>query len=350
MALRGDIVDPLKDKLILEDLFSHTRLRRPLTIKHLFFFLYFPFGVVLLGIRLLFLVFAELLLFPLFRMLRMNTFFYKIYARMLGVFVVVKGKENWSKNLQVLVSNHRSEFDIIALRSLLPVAAVSPLFYKTFIFTRKMVKEINPIFIDYSNREVIHKNIDEHLTGPASKVPILCFPEGALTNGEQALLLYHKHLFSLERPIQPLANSVSGPFHNVVNVHHLCTKISHNIFWLLLMPYHVWTVNVLPEQRREPTETAEQFANRIQSMTAAHLGLIPSTFSVRDKAILLRRWTALREGQRFLLGRKHALAAQSAILKQQTQAFSTVDGLASPSPSPSPAPIQTSPIAEHHAD
>ncbi|KAA6322229.1 MAG: hypothetical protein EZS28_054459, partial [Streblomastix strix] len=43
--------------------------------------------------------------------------------------------------------------------------------------------------------------------------------------------------------------------------------------------------------------TAEEFANRVQKATADHLGLIASSFTVRDKAKLVRKWIRLREGK-----------------------------------------------------
>jgi len=36
---------------MLEDLFSHTRLKRPLTWHHLLFFVYFPFGLTICLVR-----------------------------------------------------------------------------------------------------------------------------------------------------------------------------------------------------------------------------------------------------------------------------------------------------------
>jgi len=399
--------------------------------------------------------------------------------------VRVRGKENWAKSPRIVVSNHRSEFDILALRSLFKCAAVSPLYYKTFALCKRMIREINPIYVDYTQREGVRASINDHLSGPLKDIPILVFPEGALTNGEQALLLYHKFLFSVDQPIQPLANHVSGPFHNVVNVHvrphvltlarsfayslrllasitplltctfpaivraasvhadyaqhflfpfdalacvcHCSMFFSSSVYMtlaalacsaggrstyslsrfailpalsqgkdtpragkgakegesvrrrqdreetILFLPFvapHPRIISI-PEaswwvpsaasphsflippsfpsprraQRRRSDETPEQFAQRVQAMTADALGLVPSSYSVRDKAILLRRWTALREGRRYT---RRAVARVDAIRAQQQSFMDNMpvsSPVASPTSSPPPPPVTGNPTA-----
>lgn len=75
---RNDIVDPTVDRFTVEDIVYHTRFLRPIwTWKFLLFMLYLPFGLVLLVLRLSFMILSEILFFPLTRLLKVDSIFYK---------------------------------------------------------------------------------------------------------------------------------------------------------------------------------------------------------------------------------------------------------------------------------
>ena len=88
----------------------------------------------------------------------------------------------------MIVSNHLRDTDIIAVRGEMNVAAISPLYYQTFILTKQMVKCINPLYVSYTDRQIVRDSIHKHLE--SSDIPILCFPEVFL------FILYHLSLSS----------------------------------------------------------------------------------------------------------------------------------------------------------
>ncbi|KAH7821913.1 putative ancient ubiquitous protein 1 [Monocercomonoides exilis] len=294
---RTDIVDPDAGKFCVEDIVDHTRFTRPRrTWPYFFFMLYIPFGLALLAIRLMFVVAAELFLFPLSRIIGFENAMYKFYRFMLGIFVTVKGKENWTGQPVIMISNHINDFDIVAVRGSFECAAITPLYYQTFLITKQMVKSIHPLYVSLSDRQYVRDQITKHLK--TSNLPILCFAEGGLTSGKTCLLQYHRHLFSLGHRIYPMAISVNAPFDSVLHDHYLCATLTSDIFVMLFKPYHHYTISLLAPSSIKPTETPEEFAERVQKQTAQHLNLFASPFSIRDKAILVRKWMALRQGTR----------------------------------------------------
>lgn len=147
--------------------------------------------------------------------------------------------------------------------------------------------ELHPIYIDVSDRDSLHLTISTTLK--TSPYPILVFPEGCLTNGT-ALLAYYKHMFSLNVPVTPLAIVIKKPYFGVA-LDTLCCPTWHNLLWVLAMPFHIWTMNVLEPMTIEDGETAEQFAARVQRRTAQFLGVPTTPYFKTDKYRLSKERT-----------------------------------------------------------
>lgn len=282
---------------MFRDLFYVTRLGRPFDWRTVVFVLYvFPWGVITFCYRLIFLLVNELFIAPL--VIRMSRRIQELYLRFYVfsflMFVRVTGWENWDPNASVIVSNHVSEMDGIACRTALgPLAIIVPPYYRNLIFCRAIIKELHPLYLDPKNPRAIRDKIQKHLASqrlvadPKKRLPILCFPEGALTSGK-GLLMYYRYMFSLGETVQPIALTVWRPL--PIHLDTLCTPIFHNVIWFFLVPFQRWRLHILPAQRIEEGESPEQFAARVQALTAKHLGIFTTNYSKSDKYVLVSKY------------------------------------------------------------
>ncbi|KAA6373413.1 MAG: hypothetical protein EZS28_031059, partial [Streblomastix strix] len=187
MSLRKDIADPDDDKLCIEDIVFHTRFARPLlTWQFLFFVLYVPFGLIIFIVRIFLILLFEFVLFHIARLFHANELCYKFYRFCAGQIVILDGKKNLALRPRIIVQNHITALDIVAIRGDFKCAAISPLFYQKFWVTKQMVKEVHPLYVRYDDRDAVRRQIKAHLQ--TSEFPIMCFPEGAMTSGESCLL------------------------------------------------------------------------------------------------------------------------------------------------------------------
>ncbi|KAH3744880.1 ancient ubiquitous protein 1 [Pelomyxa schiedti] len=266
--------------LPLGGLFEVTRMKRPIGLLHVLFWIYVPLGLVLTVLKLLWIASWELFFFRLGAYLHMNNLFFRIYCSP-GLITIVRGREHLkaTPSARILVSNHVSEMDSVACRAAFGAChAISPSYYSKFIFTRQMVTEMYPIYIDVTDRHSLHEKIQNTLK--TSKLHILCFPEGCVTNGK-GVMRYHKFLFSLGEAVTPVAIRVTRPF--PIHMDTLCTPVWHNIIWLCLVPWQIWHMQVLPPMYPRSDESAEQFADRVQQATAKALGVPATPYMKKDK-------------------------------------------------------------------
>ncbi|KAL0235543.1 hypothetical protein GEMRC1_002125 [Eukaryota sp. GEM-RC1] len=286
--------------LFPESMFYHTRFRRPLTLQHLVFFLYLPFGVLLCVLRILFILLGSLFLFDMSKFFKCDSVFFKVFSFVLGVRVRVDNPELLNDaDYRIIVSNHICEADALAIASAMgKVSLIVPAWYSKFILTRKLTNlYYNPIFIQpKSSRHILHETVTSHLRNdrPSSHLPILLHPEGALTNGKIALMSFNKFMFGLNVPIKPVAIRCRGSFHSVLNLDHLTTPVSYNIIWLLILPSVSWRITYLPTQTCGADEDSLAFSKRVQGLIADQLGLDCSDYHVKQKYSLVLKHIKLR--------------------------------------------------------
>jgi 1-acyl-sn-glycerol-3-phosphate acyltransferase len=209
----------------------------------------------------------------------------------------------------VLVSNHISEADFLAIASLFDVRVVAMDYLRSTPVIGRILKVADPVYIgQLSNRlsvavspqdtesykakqrETVRSAVISPSTGrhqeeaPAS---VLIFPEGVLTNGRKAVLRYQQFVFSLGLAVQPLAirRRPACLQRRCFPVDHDAARVTFlsNVFWMLFMPRAHYDVMVLPQMVRREGESACDFADRVQFATASALKLRPSRFGNRDK-------------------------------------------------------------------
>uniref|UniRef100_K3W5A5 Phospholipid/glycerol acyltransferase domain-containing protein n=1 Tax=Globisporangium ultimum (strain ATCC 200006 / CBS 805.95 / DAOM BR144) TaxID=431595 RepID=K3W5A5_GLOUD len=290
-------VDGSTDALLkpFMSMFQFERIKTPYHIGHVLLLLYAPFGVILLGLRL---VCAFSLAFILPKVMTESQLdacgMHKLLVVLSGTIVTVEGKHLFEKsNAEIVVVNHISEFDAIALRWIGPAYVLGYDFYKKMLFFRLLGDKFGLVYVPYASRnqggakgrDEVREIIIEKLSKKGK--PLAAFPEGGLTNGRKGLLQYHKFLFSLGKTIQPLAIQASdGPF--PVNINDETSTFLANVLWYLFIPWHHYRVKCLPPVKAEPNEDPLDFAQCVMKMTAEALAQQPTPFLYRDKISFTR--------------------------------------------------------------
>ena len=100
-----------------------------------------------------------------------------------------------------------------------------------------------------------------------------------------SLLQYNKFVFSLGLGIQPYTLTVNP--HLPINVDMPSKSMFPNLFWFFFCPFVTYHFTPLPVVHRQDKETPEQFAKRVQKMTADALGIACTTYSYKDKVSIV---------------------------------------------------------------
>ncbi|KAJ0392278.1 hypothetical protein P43SY_011848 [Pythium insidiosum] len=278
-------------------MFQLERIKTPYHFGHVLLLLYAPLGIVLMALRIV-IAFLVALIVP--RCLSERQLdrlrLHRLFAWLTGTIVIMEDGHLFDREHppHIIAGNHISEFDAIAVQSLLPTYVLGYDFYKTMLFFRLLGDKIGLVYVPYVSRgqgggeaRDRLRDIIVDLLNKREK-PLVVFPEGGLTNGRKGLLQYHKFLFSLGKTVQPLAIQVSdGPF--PVNINDERSTFAANVLWYLFAPWHVYRVKCLPVTKAEPDEDALAFAQRVMKQTARALGQDATPFLYRDK-ISYTRW------------------------------------------------------------
>lgn len=119
-----------------------------------------------------------------------------------------------------------------------------------------------------------------------SSKTLLFFPEGWDTNTKTGLMVYQKFLFSLGKPILPVALRAWVPL-IPVEPGVLGTSVLREVLWLFFYPVLVFDVKFLEPQQKRDGESDVEFAKRVQEMTAKELQICATNYSYKD-ALQLR--------------------------------------------------------------
>ena len=206
----------------------------------------------------------------------------------------------------VVVSNHLSELDFFALAALYSVRVVAMDHLQHVLVIGRILRVVRPIYITQAgNRQsaaaggspasATHREeqkakiagaVAPEGAGKGVRPAVLLFPEGVLTNGKVAVLRYQKFIFSLGMPVQPLAlrHRRRGLSRCLpVPIDTLPATAISNIMWIGFMPRQHYDIHVLPIVSCGAEESAAEFADRVQAVTAAAVGLEASRWGNRDK-------------------------------------------------------------------
>ncbi|KAK5966967.1 CUE domain-containing protein [Trichostrongylus colubriformis] len=119
-------------------------------------------------------------------------------------------------------------------------------------------------------------------------LPLLSFPEGAITSGHKGLLKFSSWPCDVSDHVQPLAVRVSRPFFNV-SPSLLGSTWWADVAWFAFLPFSVYHLTWLPVLQRRENEAVEEFSSRVEATIAQHLGLIVTNHTHLDAVEAAKR-------------------------------------------------------------
>lgn len=168
---------------------------------------YFPFGVLLMFIRLFLGLHAFVVSCILPKSWPLRSGVLRILCSILGIVVTQENVEKRSEQAKVIVSNHVSPTDHTAISLVLPceIPNVWP------------IPKLLQLLLGYKNlgadqgRDVLIQTSREYCQ--SSVYPLLTFPEGAMTNGKKGNTFgSHFHFKKFKSEFKVCSNSVRGLF------------------------------------------------------------------------------------------------------------------------------------------
>ena len=132
-------------------------------------------------------------------------------------------------NTRVIVCNHTSLFDIIAMLMSFPVAFTAKKSLKNWSIIQQAAAIYDIIFIDRTKNQRVSDQIVDYINDP-SYLPLCIFPEGKITNGT-ALLGFRTGAFLTEHQVQPITMRYTHWFNDMR---------TSNVTWLESVPKYVY--------------------------------------------------------------------------------------------------------------
>jgi 1-acyl-sn-glycerol-3-phosphate acyltransferase len=176
---------------------------------------------------------------------RVVTLWSRTMLACLGVRLDLQTVQASSSKVSLVVSNHISWMDILALQATLPVVFVAKSDIKSWPVLGWMVSLAGTCFIDRSRRtalRTVHSTLTTHLQAGQS---VCIFPEGTTTDGAQ-VLPFHAGLLqaAIEAgvPVQPIRLKYSHHAAAYIDDMTLLSSLGN----ILLTPHMHVTVQVLP--------------------------------------------------------------------------------------------------------
>ncbi|GFT80001.1 ancient ubiquitous protein 1 homolog [Nephila pilipes] len=273
----------IESSISLEDLFDSSRfIFNPKLYKAV---LYFPFALFLLLTRLIAGIFGFLILSLLPRKSQKRSAILKGICKVLGIVVEVDDKYN-DENAKLLVANHVSLLDRLAVNVMVPCNMISNGFHVGHIDSLSFWKDVDIQFPrGLTNEEIVA--LQMYIEG--SSLRVLHFPECATTNGKIGLLKFHPSVFSLNTPIQPVLIHVSSSSFMPISPSVLGSTAWADIFWSFIVPSTFFKLKTLPSMVKLPEESASDFSKRVQQTMTTAMNLKPTVFTSSDKEELKKR-------------------------------------------------------------
>ncbi|KAH7816925.1 putative ancient ubiquitous protein 1 [Monocercomonoides exilis] len=275
----------------LKSMFNKERIQKPWTLKtHLFFILWFPFGLVLGTFKFLTVMFVGMPLMVIFNLFDKEWLFWQTVGRFYNFWSYVRNPEMLApaSEAPIITCNHVTDLDGIAYFPILltkHAVEITTVFLKPLVDTAARCKWPLKVIIretDPEKKHLTRERLLEFFNSEESKDrQLFVLAEGATTNGKVGLLQFNRFVFSLDKPIQPLVVRVNP--HMPINIDIPSKNMFPNWFWYMFCPFVTYEYTALPVQTRKPNETPEEFARRIQQMTADELGLACTTYSYKHK-------------------------------------------------------------------
>jgi len=269
--------------LLLESLFNFSHINHSKG-NYIILLLYSPIGILLVIIRILLLFLILLVIFLSPPSFIFPPWLVRLILPLFGIITRSNGYQAGYATFPIIASNHCTPFDVFPFLNFFNLnVLIDHGFFETSILARQFKKVVGAISIKRGNDPTIKMNDRDEILNhlKKSKKPFLFFPEGWDSNGKVGLMLYQKFLFSLGKPIIPVALKVRVLF-LPLEASMLGTSLLKEVMWLFFYPFILFNLEFLSPQYLEREETDVQFAKRVQVITAKKLSIVPTNYSYKD--------------------------------------------------------------------
>ncbi|KAJ8025659.1 Ancient ubiquitous protein 1 [Holothuria leucospilota] len=315
--------------------------------------IYAPIGIIIFILRICIglHVFLIASILPRFSILRRVVL--RVMYIILGIVITSEGSENRDDDVGVLVANHVSVCDHLAVNLVLPCTVPKVHNLPKFLSWAMGYEEMGAS----QGRQSLVNNVKNYCS--QQNRPVLAFPEGAMTNGTVGLLKFSSWPFSVQQSVQPVCISASRPL-LPASLCNISSSLWMDMMWFLFVPctlfhvrvgqfsflldnqkliqtpklgakltlrrafYSIKTIaRVLPAMTKQELQSVEEFAQEVQQKMAEELKVEATKFTSQEKTDYLKRKA-----------------------KDSTQASSNsspADSIPSTPPTPPPSPTQKEP-------
>ena len=289
----------------------------PVVVCGLFLVLWGPIGVILVLLRAIILFGSLAVLYnaPVYISRYSRSYVRFVLFPLMGWLPWVTNRRHFTRtpNPKVVAMNHPSNFDPLWTHAFLGKCTVIAHedFYWFFDFMARAGLVQRRIYTArYSGPEGqqrIQREIAE-ATADGATQPLLVYPEGAVNPAQYGLMRYEKYCFSLGRPVVPVALRCINPWpfeYIVIN-----TSVYYNLFWLLFLPFLIWSFDVGSPMTIEPGQDAIAFSKQVQRWVADKLRIAVTPYNWLDKEVFMMAMKWLDVDPRSLSKAKTTLAAE----------------------------------------
>ncbi|XP_076364775.1 lipid droplet-regulating VLDL assembly factor AUP1-like isoform X2 [Tachypleus tridentatus] len=240
-------------------------------------FFYFPIGFVLAVLRIFIGCHAFLIACVLSKLSSIRFYVLRVMCMVLGVVVKEERETNHDRSVKVIVTNHVSMLDHLAVDLVLPCVLPGVWDLPKKLNWALGIKD----FGVKQGRDVLIQNVKRYLRD--SDLPVIVHPEGATTNGRKGLLKFSTWPFSLDHPVQPIVIQVNRPLGFKIAVSVIGSRWWSDLFCFLFVPFTLFTLRYLPVMTKHTEEDFEEFTKRVQVSMAKELGIVATNFTCADK-------------------------------------------------------------------
>ncbi|KAL1137768.1 hypothetical protein AAG570_009464 [Ranatra chinensis] len=265
--------------LELKDLFEKERLPKS-NWQFISLVLYSPFGLILSLLRFFIGIHACFVALVLKHTPVIRSVVLRVFCLVLGITIEPDNKQHYDKSARVLVANCVTYFDYIALH--LMTDCITPSKWGESVYT-----SLVPGMADFSGGESVVANLRAFIEKGES---VLLLQPEETTSGKNGLLKFSTVAAQVNRRVQPVAVSVERPLWANAAPTVLGASIPLDIFWFLFSPYTIFKFRFLNVIQREPDDTDETFADKMQSAIASSLSVQPTSYTASDKAEYEKRY------------------------------------------------------------
>ena len=274
-----------KNKLIkIENFYTTNRLKSKNIWVKIGLCLYFPIGA-LLAINRLILGGLILGLIQIIKPLQFNNTFVSVLCYLGGFVPIIKNKEEFEKSdAKVIVSNHVSLLDHTAFQSFNKACSLSTRMLAQNLLYKIFFSMLGGELVQLDEKQTIPelKNRLGDLLEDAPYKKILIFPEGTVHNGK-FLHFFHSFAFTLSDSVLPVTLKIRSLF--PICYYPFGKDQILNLLWTIFLPVNFYHCTLLPTAHREPDETPQEFAYRVQQLIASDLNIIGTNVTNKQKSL-----------------------------------------------------------------